>query len=214
MAGFLKLARLCPSSTVFMECDIQQKIGKHMHKSDTMTHNARRLTQVSEILDIPIIATRHVQANFGEIDARINDVTHEGRKIFDKSQFSMLEAPVFEYLQSLKNPETNASRKEVVLYGCETHICVRQTAFDLLARDYNVHLVVDAISSINTHDRHVGFASMREAGAQLITFQSLIFEMLRDFNHPKFKAFMPILKDNPKNADGNIEHLDLSDAKL
>ena len=185
-----------------------------MHKSDTMTHNARRLTQVSQILNIPIIATRHVQANFGDIDARINEVTHEGRKIFDKSQFSMLEQPVFEHLQSLQNPETNSARKQVVLYGCETHICVRQTAFDLLSKDYNVHLVVDAISSISTHDRHVGFSSMTQAGAQVITFQALIFEMLRDFNHPKFKQFMPILKDQPKNSDGNFEHLDLVDPKL
>lgn len=75
----------------------------------------------------------------------------------------MLEKPVKEKLESL-------NRRKVVLYGIEGHVCVKQTCFDLLEGDYDVTLVVDAISSIGYHDRNIGIEAMRDAGAQITTF--------------------------------------------
>ena len=71
-----------------------------------------------------------------------------------------------------------------------------------------MHLVVDTISSMNHHDRNVGLQSMMLAGAQITTFQSLVFELLRDFYHPSFKQLMNVIRDMPKNSAGEIEHLD------
>ena len=71
----------------------------------------------------------------------------------------MLEKPVWERVQEFPD------RKKVVLYGIEAHVCVKQTCFDLLERDYSVTLVVDAISSMGFHDRTVGIEAMRDAGA-------------------------------------------------
>ena len=90
-------------------------------------------------------------------------------------------------------------RKSVCLYGVETHVCIRQTCLDLLEKNYDVHLVVDAVSSMKQHDRNVGIESMVDMGASLITFQSLMFELLRTMEHPHFKTMLPILKDNPAN---------------
>ena len=75
----------------------------------------------------------------------------------------MLEKPVKDKLESL-------NRKKIVLYGIEGHVCVKQTCFDLLESDYDVTLVVDAISSIGYHDRTIGIEAMRDAGAQITTF--------------------------------------------
>ena len=88
----------------------------------------------------------------------ITDATHDGRKVFSKTQFSMLEPPVLKHLQSFDKVT------DVVLYGAETHICVKQTAFDLLARGYNVHVAVDSVSSMNLADRHTGLEAMKLAG--------------------------------------------------
>ena len=104
----------------------------------------------------------------------------------------MLNDPVSAHFESLK--KTN-----VVLYGLEAHVCMRQTAFDLLEREINVHLVVDACSSMGHHDRNVGISSMQAAGVTLITFQSLLFEMIRGADHPNFKQCLPLLKDNPES---------------
>lgn len=75
----------------------------------------------------------------------------------------MLEPPVLDTMKTL-------NRKKVVLYGIEGHVCVKQTCFDLLQRDYDVSLVIDAISSMSYHDRTVGIEAMRDAGAQITTF--------------------------------------------
>eukprot|EP00354_Favella_ehrenbergii_P000989 CAMPEP_0170468820 /NCGR_PEP_ID=MMETSP0123-20130129/11858_1 /TAXON_ID=182087 /ORGANISM="Favella ehrenbergii, Strain Fehren 1" /LENGTH=74 /DNA_ID=CAMNT_0010735487 /DNA_START=195 /DNA_END=419 /DNA_ORIENTATION=+ len=61
-------------------------------------------------------------------------------------------------------------RDTVVLYGCEAHICMKQTALDLMARDINVFVVVDACTSMQVQDRNVGIAAMRDAGVHLTTF--------------------------------------------
>ena len=76
----------------------------------------------------------------------------------------MLEPPVVTKLESL------APRNKIVLYGCEAHVCVKQTCFDLLEKNYDVTLVVDAISSMGYHDRTVGIEAMRDAGAQITTY--------------------------------------------
>jgi nicotinamidase-related amidase len=75
----------------------------------------------------------------------------------------MLEKPVKDKLVSL-------NRKKVVLYGIEAHVCVKQTCFDLIESDFDVTLVIDAISSIGYHDRTIGIEAMRDAGAQITTF--------------------------------------------
>ena len=89
------------------------------------------------------------------------------------------------------------NRSTVVLYGCETHICMKQTALDLLVRDINVFLVVDAATSIQVQDRNVAIEAMREAGVHLTTFQTVVFDLLKGVDHPKFKELLPILKENP-----------------
>lgn len=102
----------------------------------------------------------------------------------------MLDAQVSAHFDSLK-------KKSVILYGIETHVCIRQTALDLLERDCNVHLVIDATSSMNHHDRNIALQGMAQAGVTMISFQSLVFELLRTAEHPLFKEFLPILKDSP-----------------
>ena len=89
-------------NVVFMECDIQTKLSSHIFNSKVMAHNARRLCILGKHLDIPIIATRHVKHSFGDIEATIGEVTHEGRKVFDKTQFSMLTTGPNSVLESLR----------------------------------------------------------------------------------------------------------------
>ena len=115
----------------------------------------------------------------------------DGVRVFEgKKQFSMLTEEVDAHFRSL-------DKDTVILYGCEAHICIKQTAMDLLARDINVFLVVDACTSMQVQDRNVGIAAMRDAGVHLTTFQSVVFDMIKGVEHPKFKSFLPLLKDNP-----------------
>lgn len=109
----------------------------------------------------------------------------------------MIDENVRPYLLSLQ------PRNQVVLYGVEAQVCVRQTALDLLEMNYDVHLVVDAVSSMNHHDRNIAIESLRDAGVMIVSYQALMFELLRSAAHPNFKEILGIVKQNPK------EQLDL-----
>ena len=151
--------RAVPQQTVFMECDIQEKLRKHIFRFATVAHNANRLNKLAGIHDIPLIACQ--QKGFGDIAAEIE---HPASTFYEeKLQFSMCTPKVNEHLESLK--KTN-----VVLYGIEAHVCMRQTAFDLLEMGYDVHVVVDACSSMQQHDRNVGMESMAQQGVTMVTF--------------------------------------------
>ena len=94
------IKRISTSNALFLECDIQGKLGKFMIKNHVMVQNARRLTQLSQMTKIPVVATRHVAKNFGDCDERITEVTHPGRVVFDKTLFSMLEEPVLTHMKA------------------------------------------------------------------------------------------------------------------
>jgi hypothetical protein len=82
----------------------------------------------------------------------------------------------------------------------QAHVCVQQTALDLLMRDAHVHVVVDATSSQTTGDRNTAMQRMMDAGAKLTTAESVVFAVLQDAKHPNFKAISNLLKDrqNPE----------------
>lgn len=149
------------------------------------------MSQAAKVFDIPVISTQ--QVNFGAIDESILASHHAGVKVFEKKTFSMLDHAVKPYLLGL------TGRKSAVLYGVEAHVCVRQTALDLLELNYDVHLVVDAVSSMNYHDRNIAIVALTAAGAQIISFQSLMFELMKTVEHPRFKEVLNIVKGNPRD---------------
>mmetsp|Transcript_5883 Transcript_5883/g.4193 ORF Transcript_5883/g.4193 Transcript_5883/m.4193 type:complete len:186 (+) Transcript_5883:45-602(+) len=185
-----------------MECDLQVKLGHLMIGYDTVIHNSVRLIRASKVLSMPLISTKMV--NFGPIDPKITSEYHENVKVFEKSLFTMMEAPVMEHLKSL-------NKNHVILYGAETHICIKQTAIDLINAGFQVTVVVDAITSMNHHDRLVGIQALIQIGANITTVQSLVFELLRSSKHPKFKSMLSVIKDAPKIT---AEQLFMPSAKL
>jgi len=106
----------------------------------------------------------------------------------------MLNAEVEEYLESLNKSN---EKRTVVLYGLAAHVCIKLTCFDLIRKGYKVYIVVDAVTSMNHSDRNVALEAMRVAGANLTTFQSLVFELLRTLDHPCFREMLKIIKDKP-----------------
>ena len=81
-----------------------------------------------------------------------------------------------------------------MLLGIETHVCVYQTALDLLSEGYNVHLVADAVSSRTPENRQIGIKAMKSAGAHIASTEMVLFELLRTAADPKAKEFFKIVK--------------------
>jgi len=87
-----------------------------------------------------------------------------------------------------------AGRRQVLLCGIETHVCVYQTAVDLLGFGYDVHVVADAVSSRTSLNRKIGIEKMRDEGARLASTEMVLFELVRTADDPKFKEIFKIVK--------------------
>ena len=94
------------------------------------------------------------------------------------------------HLQKAPAPERNS----IVLAGCETHVCLMQTALDLLDEEFEVWIVTDACGSRSERSRDAAFDRLAGAGAELVTTEMVAFEWLRDAGHPRFKEVLSIVK--------------------
>ena len=189
--------RLEPDNTLFLECDVQETIRDHIQNDgETIIFNARRLTEIANILDIPIIATTHCKDKFGDVVQEITDVNCVNRRLFNKTTFSMIRP---DSIKVLAEVERTIGRTNAVIYGAETHVAVKQTVMDLIEMGYVVYLVIDAVSSNDGLDHGTGLESMKQEGVKVTTVQSLAFELLKDSTHSNFKDIQAIAKEKPSN---------------
>ena len=100
--------------------------------------------------------------------------------IYEKTKFSMCVPPVEPHLEGVKN---------IILVGIEAHVCVLQTSLDLLEKGYNVHVVVDAVSSRSLMDRKFAFKQLERSGVTLTTSECAILSLLGGSDHPKVTCF-------------------------
>ena len=153
------------------------------------------VTKVSRTLDIPIVVTRQYPKVFGETCTEIQSeiLKYEDKSmVIDaaKTQFSMMIPEVKEATQKF------AERDKIIMCGIEAHVCLMQTAFDLLESGKEVHVVCDAASSQRAHDRTVAMKRLENAGCVMTTSESVIFDLLRDSKNPHFKKISSMIKEH------------------
>ncbi|KAK4055093.1 hypothetical protein OIV83_000373 [Microbotryomycetes sp. JL201] len=118
----------------------------------------------------------------------------------DKTKFSMV---LPEVVKSLHDWGT----KSVVLFGIESHVCVLQTALDLLERDIDVHVLADGVSSCNHGEVAIALDRLRQAGAQVTTSESVLFQLMVDASHPQFKQVSGLIKESKQPTTEALERL-------
>merc|ERR1712194_368664 len=152
-------------------------------------NTAKTMVQAAEIFDIPLVVTEQYPKALGhtvtEIDLankkECDSSCIQRMQVFEKTRFSMCTDEVFAHLQL----DGMKGRKSAVLFGVETHVCVQQTALDLLARNYTVHVLADGVSSQRAIDREVAIERLRQSGAFITTSESVLFELLREKDAPQ-----------------------------
>eukprot|EP01104_Vermistella_antarctica_P021300 TRINITY_DN9544_c0_g1_i1.p1 TRINITY_DN9544_c0_g1~~TRINITY_DN9544_c0_g1_i1.p1 ORF type:complete len:204 (-),score=51.98 TRINITY_DN9544_c0_g1_i1:185-796(-) len=186
MASGRAIGRLTPQTTAFFLCDVQERFASIIHHFDSVVHIARRMTDAAKLLNIPVIGTQQYPRAFGQTVSSINtsDV-----KMFDKMTFSMIGEP------EIKDHLTSLNVKNAVLFGIEAHVCVQQTALDLLEQGYNVTILGDGTSSSRNDERLFAFERMRQSGAFVSTSESVLFELMRTAKVENFKQVSALLKD-------------------
>jgi len=187
------LPKINENNSAFFLCDLQETFRDTIINMSQVIAGAKFLTTCAGVLDIPVIVTE--QKPFKPTVQELGDLKKQKNlKLFSKSQFSMLTDPVKESLKEMK------AVKNVFLYGVEAHVCIVQTALDLLREGYNVHLVADAVSSQRAADRDFAFQRLDRLGVVLTTAESALYEILGDAKHGKFKECLPHVKEYQTKA--------------
>lgn len=174
--------------TALFVCDIQERFRKAISCFEEISQISNRLTEVSRILDIPLVVTEQYPKGLGNTVPEVN--ISNAVQVFPKTKFSMLIPEVEEKLQTL----CGGNVKHVILCGIETHVCIQQTVIDLLKRDIEVHVVADAVSSRNQVDRVFALERFRHMGATVTTSEAILLQLVGDKDHHKFKEVQALIK--------------------
>ncbi|KAE8743843.1 hypothetical protein FOCC_FOCC009553 [Frankliniella occidentalis] len=191
----VKFGLLPEKHTAFFLCDIQEKFRPAMLHFQEIVQAADKLVQASRILDIPLIVTEQNPVGLGSTVKEL-DINH-AVGVHSKTKFSMIIPEVMTQI----NDVCGGHLQCVVLFGIETHICVEQTAAELCARGYKVHIVADACTSRTQEDRLLAFERLRQMGCFITTTETVIFKLLGDKEHPKFCDMRPLFK-SPTTCTG------------
>lgn len=179
---------LNPDESVLVVVDIQQRLVSAMpdQVAKTTITQTQRLLKAAQILALPIIVTEQYPKGLGSTVTELADCLNDA-DVVEKTAFSCVNVPAFaERLKSL-------GRKQIVLTGMESHICILQTALDLLARDFQVYVVEDAVCSRTADNKYNAIQRMRHADIVITNMESTLFEWLADAKHPAFKSLSKLV---------------------
>jgi nicotinamidase-related amidase len=150
--------------------------------------NTSLLIKAADALSIPILATEQYPKGLGPLEPEIVEILPKEARRFEKTCFSCIGADNF--LEALKT----SGRKQIILLGLEAHVCVLQTAIDLLDNDYQVFVVIDGICSRHRENYEAALLRMRQSGIITCIAESVLFEWLRDSKHEHFKTLSNLVR--------------------
>ena len=195
--------------------DLQARLMPAIHDSAAVVANAVRLGRMARLLNVPVWGTEENPARLGDNVAEVRALC--GR-VLPKMHFSAVADGLADWLRppvraqqggnvrslpkhlqkaAPAQAQTQAqaqARNTLVLAGCETHVCLLQTALDLLDEEFEVWVVTDACGSRSERNRDAAFDRLAAAGAELVTTEMVAFEWLRTAEHPLFKDVLALVR--------------------
>lgn len=173
--------------TILLIVDVQERLVKALDKDIVVTKTAF-LTQAAKILGIPVIVTEQYPKGLGTTVPAVKDHLPQDTKIVEKTAFS---APKAEGFMDILN---SYDRRQVVVCGIETHVCVHQSVADLLAHGFDVYVAKDACASRAKYEFKQGIERMQANGAKISCVEIILFEWLGDAKNPNFKEIQSLIK--------------------
>lgn len=174
-------------NTVLIVVDVQDKLARVMHKKEMLFDSLQKLIKGVQILGIPIILTEQNPEGLGSTIPEVARLLPDIQPI-PKLSFSCCGDERF--LQELEA----LNRKQVLIAGIEAHVCVYQTAMDLLRLGHEVQVVADAVSSRTAENKEIGLERVKSEGASLTSAETALFELLKVAEGEKFKKLLKIVK--------------------
>jgi nicotinamidase-related amidase len=176
-----------PATTHLLVCDVQERFRPLIWRFPAVLSGARTLCRVAALLGLPATATEQNPARLGATVGEVAGALGGDAAVLPKMTFSMLTPAVRARV---------GGTQHAILCGIEAHVCVQQTALALLQEGVQVHLVVDALSSQRAGDRAVALANLVAAGAAVTTTEAIVFQLLADAAHPRFKEVQRVVMEH------------------
>jgi len=175
-------------TTILVCIDIQENLAKAMFDRERLVENTVNLISGINVLGIPVLWTEQNPERLGATLPEISAVMPKEVQPFSKLSFSCCGSE--EFAKALKAH----GYIDVLLAGIETHICVLQTAMDLLEQGHRVQAVADCLCSRTPENNAIGIERMRGLGVQITSVETALFELLRTAAAPRFREIAKIIK--------------------
>jgi nicotinamidase-related amidase len=186
--------------------DYQTRLMPVIHRGDEALQRAVFLARMARLLDVPVWGTEQNPLRLGPNDPAVRSLC---QRTFAKMTFSAANDELVGALRPVAKPQGNArslpkhlqkpaapaeARGTVLVAGCETHVCLLQTALGLLEQEFDVWVVTDACASRRERDRDAAFDRLAGNGVELVTSEMVAFEWLESCEHPQFKEALALIR--------------------
>ena len=162
--------------------DLQEKLLPHIFNKSKIKYHSNKLVELFVELSVPIVYTEQYPKGLGStVNCLKKKLTENNSKKIEKTTFSAFDN------EELKTYMTQINKKQIIIIGVESHICVLQTTIDLLDNDKQVYVVEECVGSRKLEDADMGINRMIKNGASLINFEMIFFELIRDSKNQFFK---------------------------
>ncbi len=175
------------ANSILLVIDVQGNLALGMHNAADLSSRISVVIKAAQILNIPIIYTEQVPQKLGETSPDIAKLLGNLKPI-TKASFSAWGSPEFQ--SALKK----ANRKNIIVTGIESHVCVYQTVRDLLQKKYVVEVVSDAVSSRSAANKTIALERMKALGAGITSSEMLVCELMKTAEHKNFREILSLIK--------------------
>jgi nicotinamidase-related amidase len=183
--------KLDPERTTLIVVDVQEGFRKAVPDFDRVAKATATLIEGAEAIGIPIVVTEQYPKGLGATAPEIAEHLPEGTEPLEKVCFSAADAEGFDL----------GGRDQALVCGIETHVCVNQTALDLLGSGVEVHVPEDAVGSRTEQNKRVGLQKMQRAGALMSTVEMALFELLGRAGTDEFRRVQKLILDYAPNPE-------------
>jgi nicotinamidase-related amidase len=173
--------------TALVLIDVQEKLVPAMHNKEALLDNLKKMVQGARILGLPILLTEQNPAGLGPTVPEIAELLPDEKPV---SKFSFSSCGTEQFIEELKA----VKRQNILIVGMEAHVCVYQTAADLVNLNYDVQVVADAVASRTLENKQIGLQKSKAAGAGITSTEIALFELVKIAKGDKFKEIIKIVK--------------------
>jgi len=173
--------------TVLLVIDVQEKLSRVICQKEELVDNLQKLIRGIKVLNVPILVTEQYPQGLGRTIPEIAQLLTNIKPLSKTSFSCCADEDLLKKLEAL-------SRKQVLISGIESHVCVYQTVSDLISLGYEAYVVTDTISSRTPENREIGFKLMSQLGAILTSTETVLFELLKVAKGERFKDISKIVK--------------------